>query len=78
MARIFVPPEKLLGEHATLDAAAHRHLVKVLRLAPGAGTTTAVLQGRASPKTAICAIEGCFASSASIHSGETLRPNDVM
>jgi 16S rRNA (uracil1498-N3)-methyltransferase len=36
MARIFVPPEKLLGEHATLDAAAHRHLVKVLRLAPGA------------------------------------------
>jgi len=36
MTRIFVPPEKLLGEHATLDAAAHRHLVKVLRLTPGA------------------------------------------
>jgi 16S rRNA (uracil1498-N3)-methyltransferase len=34
--RIFVPPEKLHGERATLDADDHRHLVKVLRLAPGA------------------------------------------
>jgi len=36
MPRIFVPPVKLLGDRATLDAAAHRHLVKVLRLGPGA------------------------------------------
>jgi 16S rRNA (uracil1498-N3)-methyltransferase len=36
MPRLFVPPENLSGSHATLDAAAHRHLVKVLRLRPGA------------------------------------------
>ncbi|MBN2577301.1 MAG: 16S rRNA (uracil(1498)-N(3))-methyltransferase [Deltaproteobacteria bacterium] len=36
MVRLFVPPEQLQGERATLDAAAHRHLVKVLRLGPGA------------------------------------------
>jgi 16S rRNA (uracil1498-N3)-methyltransferase len=36
MPRIFVPPEKLQGARATLDVAAHRHLIKVLRLAPGA------------------------------------------
>jgi 16S rRNA (uracil1498-N3)-methyltransferase len=36
MARLFIPPEKLLGTHTTLDEAAHRHLIKVLRLAPGA------------------------------------------
>ncbi len=36
MPRLFVPPEKLQGARATLDAAAHRHLIKVLRLAPGA------------------------------------------
>jgi 16S rRNA (uracil1498-N3)-methyltransferase len=36
MARLFVPPEKLQGDKATLDESAHRHLVKVLRLGPGA------------------------------------------
>jgi 16S rRNA (uracil1498-N3)-methyltransferase len=36
MPRLFVPPEHLSGSHATLGAAAHRHLVKVLRLGPGA------------------------------------------
>ncbi len=36
MPRLFVPPEHLSGTHATLGAAAHRHLVKVLRLGPGA------------------------------------------
>ncbi len=36
MARVFVQPEQLTGDRATLDAAAHRHLVKVLRLGPGA------------------------------------------
>jgi 16S rRNA (uracil1498-N3)-methyltransferase len=35
MARLFVPAEKLQGAYAILDAAAHRHLVKVLRLGPG-------------------------------------------
>jgi 16S rRNA (uracil1498-N3)-methyltransferase len=34
--RLFVPIDKLNGSRATLDAAAHRHLVRVLRLAPGA------------------------------------------
>jgi 16S rRNA (uracil1498-N3)-methyltransferase len=33
--RLFVPIDKLRGTQATLDAAAHRHLVKVLRLSPG-------------------------------------------
>jgi len=36
MARLFVSPERLRGGRATLDDAAHRHLVKVLRLGPGA------------------------------------------
>ena len=36
MVRLFVSPEKLLGERATIDESAHRHLIKVLRLAPGA------------------------------------------
>jgi 16S rRNA (uracil1498-N3)-methyltransferase len=36
MARVFVRPELLAGDRATLDAAAHRHLVRVLRLGPGA------------------------------------------
>jgi len=36
MARLFVPRERLQGDHATLDASAHRHLIKVLRLGPGA------------------------------------------
>jgi 16S rRNA (uracil1498-N3)-methyltransferase len=36
MVRIHVSPEKLQGERATIDEAAHRHLIKVLRLAPGA------------------------------------------
>ena len=36
MARLYVSPEKLQGARATLDGAAHRHLIKVLRLAPGA------------------------------------------
>ena len=35
MPRLFVPPESLRGERATLDRAAHRHLVKVLRLGRG-------------------------------------------
>jgi len=34
--RLFVPIDKLRGSRATLDASAHRHLVKVLRLVPGA------------------------------------------
>lgn len=44
MARLFVPPDKLQGDRATLDEAAHRHLVRVLRLAPGA--TFGVFDGR--------------------------------
>lgn len=36
MPRLFVPKERLQGGQATLDAAAHRHLIKVLRLSPGA------------------------------------------
>jgi len=36
MARVFVPPQLLSGERVTLDRAASKHLVKVLRLAPGA------------------------------------------
>jgi 16S rRNA (uracil1498-N3)-methyltransferase len=36
MPRLYVPAEKLQGARATLDADAHRHLIKVLRLAPGA------------------------------------------
>jgi 16S rRNA (uracil1498-N3)-methyltransferase len=36
MARVFVNPEELTGDRATLDEAAHRHLIKVLRLGPGA------------------------------------------
>jgi 16S rRNA (uracil1498-N3)-methyltransferase len=36
MPRLFVPPEHLSGSHAILDAAAHRHLIKVLRLRAGA------------------------------------------
>jgi 16S rRNA (uracil1498-N3)-methyltransferase len=44
MVRLFVPPERLHGERATLDAAAYRHLVKVLRLTPGA--TLSLFDGR--------------------------------
>jgi 16S rRNA (uracil1498-N3)-methyltransferase len=36
MVRLFVSPEKLRGPRATIDEAAHRHLIKVLRLGPGA------------------------------------------
>jgi 16S rRNA (uracil1498-N3)-methyltransferase len=36
MIRTFVPADRLAGSRATLDAAAYRHLIKVLRLAPGA------------------------------------------
>jgi 16S rRNA (uracil1498-N3)-methyltransferase len=36
MVRLFVSAEKLHGARATIDEAAHRHLIKVLRLAPGA------------------------------------------
>jgi len=36
MVRIHVSPEKLQGARATIDEAAHRHLIKVLRLGPGA------------------------------------------
>jgi 16S rRNA (uracil1498-N3)-methyltransferase len=36
MTRAFVPADRLDGPRATLDAAAYRHLIKVLRLAPGA------------------------------------------
>jgi 16S rRNA (uracil1498-N3)-methyltransferase len=36
MVRLYISPEKLQGVCATLDADAHRHLIKVLRLAPGA------------------------------------------
>jgi 16S rRNA (uracil1498-N3)-methyltransferase len=36
MARLFVSPERVQGARATLDESAHRHLVKVLRLGPGA------------------------------------------
>ncbi len=35
MPRLFVPPEHLRGDRALLDRAAHRHLIKVLRLGPG-------------------------------------------
>jgi 16S rRNA (uracil1498-N3)-methyltransferase len=36
MPRIFVPPQQLVGDRVTLDRAAAKHLVKVLRLATGA------------------------------------------
>ena len=36
VARVFVRPEALAGSRATLDATAHRHLIKVLRLEAGA------------------------------------------
>jgi 16S rRNA (uracil1498-N3)-methyltransferase len=36
MVRLYVSPEKLQGARTALDEAAHRHLVKVLRLGPGA------------------------------------------
>jgi 16S rRNA (uracil1498-N3)-methyltransferase len=36
MVRLYVSPERLQGSRAALDEAAHRHLVKVLRLAVGA------------------------------------------
>jgi 16S rRNA (uracil1498-N3)-methyltransferase len=36
MARLFVSPDQLTGERATLDEAAHRHLIRVLRLGKGA------------------------------------------
>ena len=36
MVRLYISPEKLQGARATIDEAAHRHLIKVLRLAPGA------------------------------------------
>lgn len=36
MIRYFVTAEKLAGARATLDATAHRHLIKVLRLEEGA------------------------------------------
>ena len=36
MPRLYVSPENLQATRATLDADAHRHLIKVLRLAPGA------------------------------------------
>jgi 16S rRNA (uracil1498-N3)-methyltransferase len=36
VARVLVKPEDLAGGRATLDALAHRHLIKVLRLGPGA------------------------------------------
>ena len=36
MVRLYVSPEKLQGARATIDEAAHSHLIKVLRLAPGA------------------------------------------
>jgi 16S rRNA (uracil1498-N3)-methyltransferase len=35
MRRLFVPPERLQGATATLDAEAHRHLARVLRARPG-------------------------------------------
>lgn len=35
MARLYVSPDNLRGERATLDETAHRHLIKVLRLSPG-------------------------------------------
>jgi 16S rRNA (uracil1498-N3)-methyltransferase len=44
MARLFVSPEQLTGERATLDEAAHRHLIKVLRL--GAGAALRLFDGR--------------------------------
>ncbi len=36
MARLYVQPDKLQGERLTLEEAARRHLIKVLRLGPGA------------------------------------------
>jgi 16S rRNA (uracil1498-N3)-methyltransferase len=36
MVRLYVSPEKLQGMRVTLDTDAHRHLIKVLRLGPGA------------------------------------------
>lgn len=44
MARVFVPPEQLIGERATLGEAAHRHMVKVLRL--GVGAAIELFDGR--------------------------------
>jgi 16S rRNA (uracil1498-N3)-methyltransferase len=39
MARLFVPPEQLTGEHAIVDGEAHRHLTKSLRLRAGDAVT---------------------------------------
>lgn len=39
MARLFVPPERLVGHTVMVDGDAHRHLTKVLRLTPGAEVT---------------------------------------
>jgi 16S rRNA (uracil1498-N3)-methyltransferase len=35
MPRVFVPPERLIGERVVLDGEPHRHLAKVLRLQAG-------------------------------------------
>lgn len=46
MRRIFVPPEALEGSEARLGSDAHRHLVRVLRLAVGAEVTAFDGRGR--------------------------------
>jgi len=47
-------------------------------LAFNLGTITATFQGLASPNKAACAMCGEIFNSRSTHSGETLRPNEVM
>jgi RsmE family RNA methyltransferase len=51
MVRLYVSPEKLQGARAALDEAAHRHLVKVLRL--GLGARLQLFDGRGGAVDAI-------------------------
>jgi 16S rRNA (uracil1498-N3)-methyltransferase len=69
MPRLFVPPESLGGERATLDRAAHRHLVKVLRL--GRGDRVHLFDGAGSEIEA--RIETVGASSVEVSLGKRQR-----
>ena len=72
MARVFAKPEQLQSERATLDEAAHRHLIKVLRL--GAGATIQLFDGQGCEVEA--RIEAVGKSSVDVSLGERrqLRP----
>jgi 16S rRNA (uracil1498-N3)-methyltransferase len=69
IARVLVKPEDLASSRATLDAAAHRHLVKVLRL--GAGAAIRVFDGEGWERDAC--IERVGKSSLEVSLGERRR-----